>query len=278
MHLSGFFTCILLSAIPTCHATSIRSHPFDNNPTGYVTARRASAMKDKRFGAIKSLEQIQADTGGKVQVDAPGQPQTKIIGGNDADYGEYEYYVQLFYGTSGLLCGGSLIAPDVVLTAAHCFVEELQYVSIGSYELATTYGVENGYAEHSEIVDITIHPSFDPDNSLEFDIMLLKLADPFPEFQPLALNFDEALPAVGDSVMVIGLGLTNTEDSESVADVLQEIVLETIPTDECFPPGSILNNLLNDATEFCASTPGKAGGKDSCQGEYLMCCLTLTRL
>jgi hypothetical protein len=37
-----------------------------------------------------------------------------VVGGDESDYGEFPYYVLL----GG--CGGSLIAPRVVLTAAHC--------------------------------------------------------------------------------------------------------------------------------------------------------------
>jgi secreted trypsin-like serine protease len=228
--------------------------------------RKAAGAKEKSFKPIKTLDEIRTNKGGNGQ-NPSSQPETKIIGGNDADYGEYEYYVQLFYGTTSITCGGSLVAPNVVLTAAHCFSEELQYVSVGSYELALTYGDESGYAEHASIIDVAIHPLYDPENSLDHDIMVLKLDESFAQFKTLSLNFDDTLPAVGDSVTVIGLGVTNPEDDGSVATVLQELTLQTVPTDECFPSGSSFNDLVNGATEFCASSPGKAGGQDSCQGE-----------
>ena len=40
-----------------------------------------------------------------------------IYGGNDAESGRYPYFVRLV-GTGQ--CGGALIAPEVVVTAAHC--------------------------------------------------------------------------------------------------------------------------------------------------------------
>ena len=43
----------------------------------------------------------------------------RIIGGEAAPVGLYPYIVSL-QGASGHFCGGSLIAPDVVLSAAHC--------------------------------------------------------------------------------------------------------------------------------------------------------------
>ena len=45
---------------------------------------------------------------------------TKIIGGRDARRGRFPYFVALFDKRMNLICGGSLIASDVVLSAAHC--------------------------------------------------------------------------------------------------------------------------------------------------------------
>jgi Trypsin len=47
---------------------------------------------------------------------------TRIIGGHDVDQegDRYPYYVDLRNANDQHRCGGSLIAPDIVLTAAHC--------------------------------------------------------------------------------------------------------------------------------------------------------------
>ena len=45
---------------------------------------------------------------------------TKIIGGVDTRRGRFPYYVGLLDKRMTLICGGSLIASDVVITAAHC--------------------------------------------------------------------------------------------------------------------------------------------------------------
>jgi Trypsin len=43
-----------------------------------------------------------------------------IIGGHNAEEGRYPYFVALQTAQNNTECGGTLIAPDVVLTAAHC--------------------------------------------------------------------------------------------------------------------------------------------------------------
>ena len=45
-----------------------------------------------------------------------------IVGGSEASPGEFPHQVALLRGGVGgsLMCGGSLIAPDVVITAGHC--------------------------------------------------------------------------------------------------------------------------------------------------------------
>jgi V8-like Glu-specific endopeptidase len=48
-----------------------------------------------------------------------------IIGGMDAVKDSYPYVVSLQYILTGHRCGGSLIARDVVLTAAHCQIKNV---------------------------------------------------------------------------------------------------------------------------------------------------------
>ena len=48
------------------------------------------------------------------------QQRDLVIGGHDAVRNRYPYYVALQTAENNTECGGTLIAPDVVLTAAHC--------------------------------------------------------------------------------------------------------------------------------------------------------------
>lgn len=67
----------------------------------------------------------------------PGQPQDikptlggRIVGGEVALQGKYPYQVGLFLqlGDQQAFCGGSLISPNYVLTAAHCVEEYVSFV------------------------------------------------------------------------------------------------------------------------------------------------------
>jgi hypothetical protein len=46
--------------------------------------------------------------------------QPRIIGGTDAEQGQYPYMVSVVANSGTHDCGGVLVAKDVVLTAAHC--------------------------------------------------------------------------------------------------------------------------------------------------------------
>ena len=91
----------------------------------------------------------------------------RIIGGREAIKARYSYSVSL-EDDWGSFCGGSLIAPDVVLSAAHCGGGGDYIAIIGRHDLDTNEGDEVKISE--EIV----HEDYDPITT-DNDFMVLIL-------------------------------------------------------------------------------------------------------
>ncbi|MDT8286447.1 MAG: serine protease [Elusimicrobiales bacterium] len=175
----------------------------------------------------------------------------KIVGGMEAQKGEFPFIVSLRSSWGSHFCGGSLIKKGWVLTAAHC-VEGgyLKGISIGLHNQYDTEGVEKFTAEK-----VITHPGWNS-NTMENDFALVKLSGD-SSFEPIKLNSRE----IGGSVNFVTAGWGTTSESGSLAKNLMKVTVPFIDqaTCEAAYPGNVTGTMI------CAGY--KEGGKDSCQGD-----------
>jgi secreted trypsin-like serine protease len=119
-----------------------------------------------------------------------------IVGGKSGEHGAQQHTV--FLTSRGQDCSATLIARDLVITAAHCVV------SGGNFSVNTSAG-------SIPVSQIVIHPAFRRDSYETHkpspDIAILKLATPAPRhLRPAQLAFEKAFPPRGTSFVIAGFG------------------------------------------------------------------------
>jgi hypothetical protein len=174
--------------------------------------------------------------------------QNRIIGGTPAGINEFKFFASLSIG-----CGGSLIAPGIVLTAAHC-AGNILTARIGS-------NVVNSGGVVKNVMTQCVHPNYDP-MTVANDYMLLKLDSPVDinQYPLIQLNNNKAVPQTNQILTVIGFGATSEGGFGS--NTLLKVNVPANSHQQCNQQygGGIVESVM-----FCAGMI--SGGKDSCQGD-----------
>lgn len=176
----------------------------------------------------------------------------RIIGGTQASAREFPFLAEVRTGVS--LCGGSLIAPGWILTAAHCGAD---YVVLGKYTLDAA---SDPCEERINVQARYPHPLYDALAHTN-DIQLIKLETP-STYNPIKLwDGVGTTGAVGATLMVAGWG-TLSQDSQTASNVLMKVSVPVQTNQKC--SAQYGGNLITP-TMLCAGLD--AGGKDSCTGD-----------
>ncbi|XP_050329645.1 trypsin eta-like [Bactrocera neohumeralis] len=219
------------------------------------------------------LTAASAPSGSNVSFELDG----RIINGTVASFNETKHQVSIrrrlndgYYFGTGHLCGGSLINSNVVLSAAHCFVN--YDINNGTFRAPEDFIVvmgnldryeRNNYTLVFDIEKIVYNVSTFNLSTYESDIALAFLNDSVPanytRAQPIQLNTEE----VPDQTVCQVTGWGQTEEGY-LSDVLLTVDVPIINDTACandmnFSAGLIRVGML------CAGYP--QGERDACGGD-----------
>ncbi|MEU2672111.1 serine protease [Streptomyces sp. NPDC007164] len=197
-----------------------------------------------------------------------------VIGGQPAHVKDSPWVVALSsrdrFGDAraGQFCGGVVVAPKKVLTAAHCLSHEALGVDVGSVRdlriIAGRDALRGTGGQEVPVRETWTNPGFNPATNAG-DLAVLTLADALPgkSVIPMAETGDEAY-APGTAAVVYGWG--DTTGNSDYASSLRSAKVSVLPDTACaqaYPGGR--NGTYDASAMLCAGE--LLGGYDACQGD-----------
>jgi len=191
-------------------------------------------------------------------------PNISIVNGEDAAECAWRWQVGLKSSASGRpWCGGMLISPEWVLTAAHCLEGEPQggiYVVAGEWNVRSSSGKEQT-KRSAKWID---HPRYNPWSN-DFDIGLVKLESPM-EMNSCAgtVCLPSSDVAPGSNCWITGWGTLSSGGKSP--DVLQEAQVSVLSNQDCKNTGYRSSQITDSM--LCAQGKSRSGAiTDACQGD-----------
>ncbi|HZY48557.1 MAG TPA: serine protease [Devosia sp.] len=222
----------------------------------------------------------------------------RVFGGREVPDGQYPFQVALLKTDSlstdpesqysSQFCGGTLIAANWVLTAAHCMRSDGNPLTPDAFVvLAGSTDLESGRRIAPK--SIFINQSYD-ENSMDHDVALVELSEPV-DAAPVALG----TPGAATRAIVVGWGMTEDEKyprhlletdldvvanaecnigikaiyaaavKSSVADLARQYRLKPGESDRI--ADELAAGLVDPLTDAMLCAGIKTGGRDSCYGD-----------
>jgi secreted trypsin-like serine protease len=142
-------------------------------------------------------------------------PADAIVGGGMPSAEGVGRSVVTIVGSRGNFCTGTLIAPTLVLTVAHC-------VQPGAVYKIVEYGA-NKQPQLQDVKNLAIHPAFNMQAMLAHrataDVALLQLEAPLPGKNASVLAVPQVPIVVGSRFTIAGVGVTIRGDGSSAGTV-----------------------------------------------------------
>lgn len=185
-------------------------------------------------------------------------PAGAIVNGRNARIQQAPWTVSL-QDSEGHFCGGSLIAPDLILTAAHCLEG---YSANEITVLAGATRVDLARGQRRSATSLTSHRRYNRNPA--FDIALIEVNRAFRQNRrvqviDLALGSDVAAAANGT---VAGWG-DLSETNETPVNRLRSAVVPLVDDASCQTAMAAEDEFIRNASELCAG----GTGTDSCYGD-----------
>jgi secreted trypsin-like serine protease len=178
-------------------------------------------------------------------------PAHAIVGGAAPAPDAISRSVVTILGSHGTFCTGSLMAPSLVLTVAHC-------VQPGSEYKILQYDADKK-PQMQDVKTVAIHPGFRMQEMLAHrataDVALLRLAIPASGKTPARLGMPQSSLAPGSAFTVAGVGVTIRGDGKSAGIIRSAALVAT------GKPGTLQIRLVDPAGQ------GTQPGLGACTGD-----------
>uniref|UniRef100_H2ZGI0 Peptidase S1 domain-containing protein n=1 Tax=Ciona savignyi TaxID=51511 RepID=H2ZGI0_CIOSA len=177
---------------------------------------------------------------------------TRILGGRTSRDRTWPWVTSLTLPGMKHVCGATLVRPEWLISAAHCFQEE----GLGVWK--ARLGTGNGGVMEFNVTDVVVHPRYNAE-AVDFDIALVKLGGRVRSFnaEPLCLPTFDIDP--GSYCVIAGWGVT--EGLQGGTRKLQEGSVHVIERSTCqrYYPNHVISDRM-----MCA---GRGGTVDACSGD-----------
>lgn len=166
------------------------------------------------------------------------------------------------------MCTGTLISPNLVLTAAHC----LRGQSKSQIRIGFSINVINKLDPETmvEVADMVIHPKYGSTGRLN-DVALIALAKTAPApYKPVGIISDKYKMEIGMPMLLAGYGVINDANGEDT-EALRKV---TVPMAKIIDADAIL---VTDQTKNTGACNGDSGGPAYLEKDGLLYVYGITR-